>query len=81
MLLPRRMFSCIYGKGRWHMKIISFSVGDTLKLKKPHPCGSELFRVMRVGSDIRIVCCNCGRDVTLPRIKLEKNIRQVLPHT
>ncbi len=54
--------------------------GDILEMKKPHPCSpkSVQFRVMRVGSDIRIVCENCGRDLTLPRIKLEKSIRRVL---
>ncbi len=54
-------------------------VGDLLELKKPHPCGrdSNKFRVLRVGSDIRIVCERCGRDVTIPRIKLEKNIKRI----
>ena len=54
-------------------------VGDILEMKKPHPCSpkSVYFRVMRVGSDIRIVCENCGRDLTLPRVKLEKSIRRV----
>ena len=59
------------------MKIVRFSVGDTLVMKKPHPCGANEFRVARTGSDIRIVCLGCGRDVTLERLKLEKNIKQV----
>ncbi len=56
------------------------SVGDVLEMKKPHPCAptSVRFRVMRVGSDIRIICEHCGRDLTLPRIKLEKSIRKVI---
>ena len=54
------------------MQILKISVGDTLELKKQHPCGGKLFRVLRVGSDVRIVCCGCGRDMTLPREKLEK---------
>lgn len=55
-------------------------VGDTLEMKKPHPCSpkSVHFRVLRVGSDIRIVCLSCGRDLTLPRIKLEKSIKRVI---
>lgn len=55
-------------------------VGDTIEMKKPHPCAaaSVRFRVMRVGSDIRIVCEHCGRDLTLPRVKLEKSIRRVI---
>ena len=57
------------------MKIIKISVGDVLELKKPHPCGGKLFDVLRVGSDVRVVCKSCGRDMTLDRIKLEKAIK------
>ncbi|MBQ8407263.1 MAG: DUF951 domain-containing protein [Clostridia bacterium] len=60
------------------MQIIKISVGDTLELKKPHPCGEKLFKVLRVGSDVRIVCCGCGRDMTLDRIKLEKSIKKII---
>ncbi len=53
-------------------------VGDVLELKKTHPCGSAKFTVMRVGSDVRIVCTGCGRDMTLPRVKLEKSIKKII---
>lgn len=53
--------------------------GDTLELKKAHPCGSKLFKVMRVGSEIRIICEGCGRDMTIPRIKLERSIKKIIP--
>ena len=59
------------------MQIIRMKVGDTLELKKPHPCGDKRFRVMRVGSEVRIVCLGCGRDMVLDRIKLEKAIRKL----
>ena len=59
------------------MNIPKFNKGDTLVMKKKHPCGSVLFEVLRVGSDIRIVCKGCGHDMTLPREKLEKNIKKV----
>ena len=61
------------------MKIIRFLVGDTLVMKKQHPCGGDRFEVLRVGSDIRVKCTTCGRDVTVPRVKLEHNIKEVLP--
>lgn len=61
------------------MNIIKFAVGDLLELKKPHPCGTNKMRVARVGSDIRILCEGCGRDMTLPREKLEKVVRHILP--
>ena len=60
------------------MPIIHFSVGDSLILKKKHPCSSDVFKVMRGGSDVRIVCENCRRDLTIPREKLEKMIKKVL---
>ena len=54
-------------------------VGDVVKLKKPHPCGEKHFRVARIGSEIRIVCLGCGRDLLLDRVKLEKSIRKLIP--
>ena len=60
------------------MQIIKFSVGNVLELKKPHPCGEKHFKVLRVGSDVRIVCTGCGRDMTVDRIKLEKSIKNVI---
>ena len=59
------------------MRIVKLDVGDTLEMKKQHPCGGKLFTVLRVGSDIRIRCQSCGHDVTVPREKLEKNITKV----
>ena len=59
------------------MKIVRFEVGDLLVMKKKHPCSSDTFRVMRTGSDIRIVCTGCGRDLTIAREALEKSIKSV----
>lgn len=59
--------------------IIRMKVGDTLELKKPHPCGEKKFRVLRIGSEIRIVCTGCGRDMVLDRIKLERAVRKHIP--
>ena len=53
-------------------------VGDVLRMKKPHPCGSLEFPVLRVGLYFKIRCFGCGRDVMLPRLKSEKNIKKVL---
>ncbi len=54
-------------------------VGDKLEMKKPHPCGCKVFDVLRIGSDVRIQCTGCGRDLTLDRIKLEKSIKKIIP--
>ena len=61
------------------MQIVKINVGDVLELKKTHPCGCKLFRVMRVGSEVRIVCESCGRDLVLDRVKLEKAIKNIRP--
>ena len=63
------------------MNIPKFQKGDTLIMKKKHPCGASAFEVLRTGSDIRIKCKGCGHDLTLPRLKLEKNIKKVEPFT
>ena len=53
-------------------------VGDTLIMKKPHPCGENKFAVLRIGADFRIRCSQCGREVMLERVKVEKNIRKII---
>lgn len=58
-------------------KILKICVGDIAEMRKPHPCGGKLFRVMRVGSDVRIVCTRCGRDLTLERVKFEKAVKKL----
>ena len=60
------------------MKIIKMSVGDRAELKKTHPCGGNIFRILRVGSDVRIVCETCGRDMTIDRVKFEKSIKKMI---
>ena len=60
------------------MNLIKFNLDDKLQLKKKHPCGSDVFRVARCGTDIRIICTGCSRDLTIPREKLEKQIKQVI---
>lgn len=53
-------------------------VGDTLLMKKKHPCGGDKFAVLRVGADFRIRCINCSREVMLERVKVEKNIKKII---
>ena len=60
------------------MPIIPFNIGDKLLLKKKHPCSSDIFKVTKIGSDVKIICDGCGRDLLLPREKLEKMIKRVL---
>jgi hypothetical protein len=54
-------------------------LGDVLEMKKQHPCGSHSFKVLRVGSDIKLSCEGCGRILELERIKVEKMIKKIIP--
>lgn len=57
---------------------MNVNIGDKLEMKKPHPCGSTLFDVLRVGIDFRIRCVKCGREVMVPRAKIERNIKKII---
>jgi hypothetical protein len=53
------------------------NVGDIVKMKKKHPCGNDMFLITRVGMDFKLRCCECGREVMLPRSAAEKNIKRI----
>ena len=53
-------------------------LNDILEMKKEHPCGGKRFTVLRAGMDFRIRCEKCGREVMVPRNKIEKNIRRII---
>lgn len=54
-----------------------YSVGDVVRLKKPHPCGSYEWEILRVGADFRLKCTGCGHQVMVPRKLVEKNTREI----
>lgn len=56
---------------------MDIKVGQILKLKKQHPCGSHEWEVMRTGIDFRLKCLGCGHMIMTPRVKLEKNVKEV----
>ena len=58
------------------MSIPKLEVGEIIAMKKKHPCGSFEFKVLRVGSDIKIACIGCSRELMLPRITLERMIKK-----
>jgi hypothetical protein len=55
-----------------------FYIGDIVQMKKDHPCGSKEWEIIRVGADIKIKCCGCGRLVMLPRVKFEKDVKKII---
>lgn len=56
---------------------MDIQVGDILKMKKQHPCGSSEWEVLRIGADFRLKCVGCGHQIMIPRVKAEKNVRGV----
>lgn len=55
--------------------MVEFQLGDIIRLKKPHPCGSSEWLVTRLGADIGLECRGCRRHVLLPRRTLEQRFR------
>ena len=49
-----------------------------IQLKKKHPCGGDLWKVIDIGVDVRIECLGCGRVVALDRDRIMKKIKRVL---
>lgn len=56
---------------------MNIQVGNIVKLKKKHPCGSQEWEVLRMGADFRIKCCGCGHQIMIARPALEKNVREI----
>ncbi|HLH74523.1 MAG TPA: DUF951 domain-containing protein [Chloroflexota bacterium] len=55
--------------------VIDFRLGDVVRLRKPHPCGSYEWRVVRLGADIGLRCLTCKHRILLPRSELERRLK------
>lgn len=55
-----------------------YTLGSKVIMKKEHPCGSNEWEVIRLGADIKIKCCKCGRTIMINRIEFNKKIKKVL---
>lgn len=56
---------------------MDFEVGDIVRLKKKHPCGSQEWQVLRVGADFRLKCMGCEHQIMVSRRLVEKNTKAV----
>jgi hypothetical protein len=54
---------------------VEIHVGDVVRLRKPHPCGSYEWRIVRIGADIGLKCQTCGHRVLLPRSTFERRLK------
>ena len=57
-------------------KLMEYNVGDIVKTKKPHPCGSKEWEITRVGVDFKLKCTGCGHVIMIPREKALKIIKK-----
>ncbi len=57
---------------------VDISMGDVVRMRKPHPCGGYEWQVVRLGADIGIKCLTCGRRVLLPRSEFEKRLKAIV---
>ena len=55
-----------------------YDIGTKVIMKKGHPCGSNLWSIVRMGADIKIKCENCNRVVMMPRIEFNKKLKKVI---
>ena len=53
-------------------------LGDRVKMRKTHPCGSDEWSVIRIGADIKIKCLGCGRIVMMERADFVKRCKKVI---
>lgn len=56
---------------------MDIQVGNIVRLKKQHPCGSYEWQVLRIGADFRLKCIGCGHQIMIPRKTLEKSIKEI----
>ncbi len=59
---------------------VEIHLGDIVRLRKPHPCGSYEWEVVRVGADVGLVCQTCQRKVMLPRGTFNKRFKTIVKH-
>lgn len=56
----------------------AFGLNDVVEMKKPHPCGENRWKVIRLGADIRIKCMGCDHSVLMPRREFTKKLKKIL---
>ncbi|MFJ8100548.1 MULTISPECIES: DUF951 domain-containing protein [unclassified Lysinibacillus] len=60
------------------MEAKKFGLNDIVEMKKQHPCGTNMWKIIRMGADVRIKCEGCQHSVMIPRREFEKKMKKVL---
>lgn len=56
----------------------AYSLNDIVEMKKQHPCGTNEWKIIRMGADIRVKCEGCNHSVLIPRREFEKKMKKVI---
>lgn len=56
----------------------NYELNDIVEMKKQHACGTNRFKIIRMGADIRIKCEACQRSIMMPRSTFNKKMKRVL---
>ena len=62
------------------MVALDLAIGDVLRLRKAHPCGSHEWAVVRLGADIGLVCAGCGHRILMDRLDVERRFVARVTH-
>lgn len=57
---------------------LEYKLNDTVIMKKPHACQTNLWVITRVGADVKIRCVNCGREIMMDRLEFHKKLKKVI---
>ena len=57
---------------------MNYELGSIVVMKKPHPCGTNLWKVTRVGVDIKLECEECKRTIMMDRLEFERKLKKVV---
>ena len=55
-----------------------YRIDDILELQKNHPCGSNQWKVVRTGVDMKLECMGCKRIILIPRVDLNKKVKRII---
>lgn len=55
-----------------------YDLNDIVEMKKPHPCGENAWKIIRLGMDIRIKCTGCNHSVLIPRKEFESKLKKII---
>jgi hypothetical protein len=72
------MQSILNRKRSLAMEPKEYGLHDIVEMKKPHPCGANQWKIIRMGMDIRIKCEGCSHSVLIPRREFERKMKKVL---